>query len=138
MHVNQWLARIKKSNFHCVVCGLLKNTIFMRCTLIFSLFRIKLVFIFTFWARIIACLWLVFIKIVGYDILMNMSNYLMLIILKIHNDNIWINSINLIFSIYKKDMYRKHSNAIGVLALRKLLYRLIILSIKISWIITIS
>ncbi|PJD94761.1 MAG: hypothetical protein CK423_05130 [Legionella sp.] len=53
---------------------------------------------------------------------MNISNYLMLIILKIHNDNIWLNSINLInliFNIYKKDIYRKHSNAIGVLALRK-------------------
>ena len=47
-----------------------------------------------------------------------MSNYLMLIILKIHNDNIWLNSINLIFNIYKKDLYRKHPNAKGVLVFR--------------------
>ena len=43
----------------------------------------------------------------------------MLIILKIHNDNIRINWSNLIFKIYKKYMYRKHPNAKGVFVFRK-------------------
>ena len=53
----------------------------------------------------------------------------MLIILKIRNDNIWLNSINLIFNIYKKDMYRKHSNAKGVLAFGKVSFNFLIVLI---------